>query len=70
MAFTLIDTDEVLDPEDHPTLVDAIARGGEALWSCHNWIVVTADGERVSSRVDLAKQRERDDRRLHPEAAA
>lgn len=43
--FTLVDTDHILDREDHPTLTAAIHRANTTPWTNTRWQVYGPNGQ-------------------------
>ncbi|QOC56077.1 hypothetical protein SEA_CLOWN_79 [Gordonia phage Clown] len=42
--FALIDRDNVLEPEDHPSLQAAVVRANSPLWTGRRWVIVDPAG--------------------------
>lgn len=44
LTFVLIDRSNVLEPEDHRTLDDAVARANDPTWRNRPWVIVDPAG--------------------------
>lgn len=56
--FTLADPTTLLDPEPHPSLAAAVARGAQKPWSVVPWVVIDPSGH-------VAAHRQRPERTPH-----
>lgn len=43
--FTLYDAEQILDPETHPRLADAVARANNPVWAGRRWTIVDHHGQ-------------------------
>lgn len=51
MTFTLYDAEQILDPETHHHLAEAVARANNPVWAGRPWTIVDHDGrERYTHR--------------------